>query len=120
MKKIEPLVNMHYSDIILRAGFKGVLHNWTDEHCLKLWKNCYNAIPDEGKVIIVDAILPVMPEPSAAVRATSGFDVLMMTQSSAGKERTQQEFMALATGAGFKGIRFECFVCNFWVMEFFK
>ncbi|XP_038696500.1 caffeic acid 3-O-methyltransferase 1-like [Tripterygium wilfordii] len=99
---------------------KWILHDWSDEHCLKLLKNCYNAIPDDGKVIIVDAILPIMPETSSAVRATSGFDVLMMIQSPGGKERTQQEFMALATGAGYKGVRFECFVCNFWVMEFIK
>ncbi|XP_048421857.1 caffeic acid 3-O-methyltransferase 1-like [Pyrus x bretschneideri] len=99
---------------------KWILHDWSDQHCLKLLKNCYNAIPDDGKVIIVEALLPVMPETSTAVKSTSQIDVLMMTQNPGGKERSREEFMALATGAGFSGIKYECFVCNFWVMEIFK
>ncbi|ONI23621.1 hypothetical protein PRUPE_2G199000 [Prunus persica] len=82
-----------------------ILHDWTDEHCLKLLKNRYRAIPDDGK---------------QCCGSTSQLDVIMMTEIPGGKERSEQEFMALATGAGFSGIRYECFVCNFWVMEFFK
>ena len=87
---------------------------------MKLLKNCYNAIPDNGKVIVVEALLPVVPETSTAVKCTSQIDVLMMTVYQGGKERSEQEFIALATAAGFRGIRYECFVCNCWVMEFFK
>lgn len=47
-------------------------------------------------------------------------DLIMMTQTPAGKERTQQEFMALAAKVGFSGIRYECFICNVCVKEFFK
>ena len=83
-------------------------------------KNCYKAIPDNGKVIVVEELLPAMPDTSTAVKSTSQLDVIMMTQFPGGKERSEQELMALATGAGFSGIRYECFVCNFWVMEFFK
>ncbi|KAI9182697.1 hypothetical protein LWI28_028012 [Acer negundo] len=99
---------------------KWILHDWSDEHCLRLLKNCYKSIPDDGIVIVVEAILPVSPETNAATKATSQIDVLMMTQDPGGKERKRQEFMALATGAGFSGIRFDCFVCNFCVMEFYK
>ncbi|CAL9007596.1 unnamed protein product [Prunus brigantina] len=99
---------------------KWILHNWSDEHCLKLLKNCYKAIPDNGKVIVVEELLPAMPDTSTAVKCTSQLDVIMMTQIQGAKERSEQEFMALATGAGFSGIRYECFVCNLWVMEFFK
>uniref|UniRef100_A0A2N9GZD0 caffeate O-methyltransferase n=1 Tax=Fagus sylvatica TaxID=28930 RepID=A0A2N9GZD0_FAGSY len=99
---------------------KWILHDWNDEHCLKLLKNCYNATPNDGKVIVVDAVLPIIPNISTFTKSTSQLDVLMMTQNPGGKERTQQEFTALATKAGFSGIRYECFVCNFWVMEFFN
>ncbi|OMO70100.1 O-methyltransferase, family 2 [Corchorus olitorius] len=99
---------------------KWILHDWSDEHCLKLLKNCYEAIPDEGKVIVIDAVLPIVAETSAASKANSELDVAMMTLTPGGKERTKPEFEALATKAGFSGIRFECFVCNCWVMEFFK
>ncbi|KAH7510833.1 hypothetical protein FEM48_ZijujUnG0080100 [Ziziphus jujuba var. spinosa] len=78
------------------------------------------AYPDNGKVIVVEALLPVGAETSSSMKTTSQIDVLMMTQTPGGKERSQQEFLALANAAGFNGIRFECSACNFWVMEFFK
>ncbi|KAM1161866.1 hypothetical protein ACFX13_001029 [Malus domestica] len=98
---------------------KLILHDWSDQHCLNLLKICYNAIPDR-KVIIVEALLPVMPGTSTTVKSTSQIDVLMMTQNQGGREQSREEFMALATSAGFSGIKYECFVCNFWEMEIFK
>ncbi|MBA0767619.1 hypothetical protein Gotri_016484, partial [Gossypium trilobum] len=91
-----------------------------DDHCLKLLKNCYNAIPKDGKVIVVEAVVPVVPEANAYLRSITQLDVLMMAQNPGGKERTKSEFEALATKAGFSGIRYECFACNYWIMEFFK
>ncbi|XVE73616.1 hypothetical protein DITRI_Ditri11bG0133100 [Diplodiscus trichospermus] len=41
---------------------KLILHDWGDEQCLRILRNCYKAIPDNGKVIVVDSIIPVMPE----------------------------------------------------------
>ncbi|XP_022754232.1 caffeic acid 3-O-methyltransferase-like [Durio zibethinus] len=99
---------------------KWILHDWSDDHCLKLLKNCYDAIPDDGKVIVVDAVLPIVPETNVYARCILQSDVVMMTQDPGGKERTKPEFEALATKAGFSGVRYECFVYNFWVMEFFK
>ncbi|RHN41569.1 putative caffeate O-methyltransferase [Medicago truncatula] len=99
---------------------KWILHDWSDEHCLKILKNCYDAIPNDGKVIVLEAHIPIVPENSYASKSTSQLDVLMMTQSPGGKERTKQEFIDLATRVGFIGIRCECCVRNFWVMEFFK
>ncbi|EXC32921.1 Caffeic acid 3-O-methyltransferase [Morus notabilis] len=99
---------------------KWILHDWSDEHCLKLLKNCYKATPENGKVIVVESVLPVEAETNTAVKSTSQLDVLMMTQNPGGKERSTQQFLALATDAGFRGIKFEYFICNFWVMEFFK
>ncbi|XVF22269.1 hypothetical protein REPUB_Repub12eG0158700 [Reevesia pubescens] len=97
-----------------------ILHDWSDEKCLRLLKNCYKAIPDNGKVIVVDSVIPVMPEATPSTKATFLLDVQMMTQNPGGKERTKQEFMALATEAGFTSVKFECFVCDSWIMEFYK
>ncbi|XP_024042861.1 anthranilate N-methyltransferase [Citrus clementina] len=99
---------------------KWILHDCSDEHCLKLLKNCYKSIPEDGKVIGVESILPDLPDTSTLSKNNSQIDVLMMTQNPGGKERTKHEFITLATGAGFSGIRFECFTCNLWVMEFYK
>ncbi|KAF8379826.1 hypothetical protein HHK36_029275 [Tetracentron sinense] len=99
---------------------KWILHDWSDDHCLKLLKNCYEALPEHGKVIVVEGILPVLPEVNTAAKGLCQIDLVMLTQNPGGKERTQQELVALANGAGFTGIRLECCVCNYWVMEFYK
>ncbi|KAI3783706.1 hypothetical protein L1987_42792 [Smallanthus sonchifolius] len=99
---------------------KWILHDWSDDSCIKLLKNCYKALLENGKVIILEAILPFIPNTSSSVIVTTHLDAVMMTQNPGGKERTEDEFIALAKAAGFMGIRKECFVCNFWVMEFYK
>lgn len=97
-----------------------ILHDWSDDFCVKLLKNCYKALPENGKVIIVEAILPFLANTSSSVKVATYIDAIMMTQNPGGKERTEDEFLALAKGGGFTGIRKECFVCNFWIMEFYK
>ncbi|KAE9605776.1 hypothetical protein Lal_00025455 [Lupinus albus] len=109
--------NVPQGDAIL---MKCVLHDWSDEDCLKVLKKCYAAIPDNGKVIVVEGILPFEPEKTDAVKSISQFDVLMMTTNPGGKERSEHEFMTIAKGAGFSGITYKCFVYDVWVMEFFK
>nr|XP_007163881.1 hypothetical protein PHAVU_L008600g [Phaseolus vulgaris]ESW35875.1 hypothetical protein PHAVU_L008600g [Phaseolus vulgaris] len=109
--------NVPKGDVIF---MKSILHDWSDEHCVKLLKNCYDAIPDDGKVIVVEAILPEIAETNDTYKAISQMDVLMMTQNTGGKERCEREFMELAREAGFSGIRCECHVNIFWVMEFIK
>ncbi|KAK1581249.1 hypothetical protein Q3G72_004267 [Acer saccharum] len=75
---------------------KWILHCWDDDHCLRLLKNCYDAIPDDGKVIVLNAVISELPETSNAARETSLLDVLLLTRDSGGKERTKPEFIALA------------------------
>ncbi|OIT28627.1 caffeic acid 3-o-methyltransferase, partial [Nicotiana attenuata] len=91
-----------------------------DTILMKLLKNCYKALPDNGKVIVVEAILPVKPDTDTAVVGVSQCDLIMMAQNPGGKERSEQGFRALATEAGFKGVNLICCVYNFWVMEFCK
>ncbi|XP_034710050.1 caffeic acid 3-O-methyltransferase-like [Vitis riparia] len=99
---------------------KWILHDWSDDHCLKLLKNCYKALPEHGKVIVVEGVLPEIPEKGSTVKAICQTDLIMLTQNPGGKERTRKEFLDLAIGAGFAGIRYECYVSCYWVMEIFK
>lgn len=99
---------------------KWILHDWGNDYCLTLLKNCYKAIPENGKVIIVESVVSEVPETTTAAKALCEMDLIMMTQNPGGKERTKQEFLDLAKAAGFAGIRFECFVASLWVMEFYK
>ncbi|MED6198132.1 hypothetical protein PIB30_063051 [Stylosanthes scabra] len=99
---------------------KRVLHDWGDEECLKILKNCHKAIPNDGKVIVMDMIIPIVPEPTASVKDSFRADDVMMAQTPGGFQRSKQDFMDLANGSGFNGIRFVCCVYSFWIMEFYK
>ncbi|CAN0928222.1 Caffeic acid 3-O-methyltransferase 2, partial [Linum grandiflorum] len=37
---------------------KWILHLWDDEQCLKILTNCHKSLPENGKVVIVDALDP--------------------------------------------------------------
>ncbi|XP_030467117.1 caffeic acid 3-O-methyltransferase-like [Syzygium oleosum] len=98
---------------------KWICHDWSDEHCLKFLKNCYNALPEGGKVIVADCHLPELPDTSLAARVACQTDMLMMAYYMGGKERTEKEFKALAKAARFKGFRVACIAFDH-IMEFLK
>lgn len=97
-----------------------ICHDWNDEQCLKFLKNCYDSLPDTGKVISTECILPAAPESSSAAQCVFQMDVIMLGHSSGGKERTEKEYEALAKGAGFQGFRVACCALNMYVMGFLK
>ncbi|XP_041012363.1 caffeic acid 3-O-methyltransferase-like [Juglans microcarpa x Juglans regia] len=99
---------------------KWICHDWSDEHCLKFLKNCYKALPDNGKVIVAECILPVAPDTSLAAKGVIHIDVIMLAHNPGGKERTEKEFEALAKGAGFQGFRVMGCAFNTYIMEFIK
>ncbi|XP_043708578.1 caffeic acid 3-O-methyltransferase-like isoform X1 [Telopea speciosissima] len=104
-------------DIIL---LKMILHNWSDNHCLKLLKNCYEALPEDGKVIVVETLLSPVPETNLLAKEAFRTDLLMMTQHIGGKERTEKDYRALAMDAGFNGCRLISRVFVSSVLEFHK
>nr|URS65355.1 methyltransferase [Hypericum perforatum subsp. chinense] len=99
---------------------KNILHNWGDDHCKKIIKNCYDALSNGGKLVVVDCVLPEIPENDYFSHVVIAQDVLMMAQLPEGKERTFKEFEAFAHKSGF--VRFEVHnqIFNMWVMEFHK
>ncbi|KAG6650255.1 hypothetical protein CIPAW_06G030000 [Carya illinoinensis] len=99
---------------------KLVLHNWNDEQCLKILKNCYKALPDIGKVIIIDPVLPVAPESTNFCKFAIQSENLVFNLIGTAKERTESEFRALATAAGFSDFRVSCCVCGYLVIELRK
>lgn len=80
-----------------------VLHNWSDEQCVTILRNCRNAIPEKtGKLIIVDIILESFERNDDVFgRTRMIFDLLMMALTGSGKERTELEWKKLLEEAGF-------------------
>ncbi|XWS64876.1 hypothetical protein CRYUN_Cryun05aG0041800 [Craigia yunnanensis] len=99
---------------------KWVLHDWGDEQCLKLLKNCYEAISECGKVILLESILPELPMTDLVTTTTLHFDLGLLHLHPGAKERTMKEFEALATEAGFTTLKLVCRAYNCWLMELYK
>ncbi|KAK8944789.1 Caffeic acid 3-O-methyltransferase 1 [Platanthera zijinensis] len=99
---------------------KWILHDWSDRECVQTLKNCLKALPVAGKVIVVESILPENPERKDEVRDVYYMDLCMMITFRHAKERTEKEFKALASEAGFDGFKIASYAMNFHVMEFIK
>jgi O-methyltransferase len=82
-------------------------------------KNCHEALPEEGKVIVCDYVVPDSAETSYRARTAFNFDLLVMLLLGSGG-RTTQEFEILGKKAGFEVFRFICFASDIGVMEFLK
>ena len=75
------------------------MHDWSDAECIKILKNCREAIPAEtGKLIIVDVVLGAADQDE---KLGLVFDLLMLALSSGGKERTEKEWNNILTKSGF-------------------
>ncbi|RVW22773.1 Trans-resveratrol di-O-methyltransferase [Vitis vinifera] len=70
---------------------KWILHDWSDEECVKILKRCREAIPSKengGKVIIIDMIMMKNQGDDKSIETQLFFDMTMMIFS-AGRERTR-------------------------------
>ena len=74
---------------------KGIIHDWNDQAALKILKNCRQAIPPNGTLLLVETVLSQTSDPASAL-----MDMLMMVLTS-GRERTESEFRSLLREAGF-------------------
>jgi hypothetical protein len=77
---------------------KWILHDWPDERCVTILKNCHAAMSKDAKLLVVDMI---MPERAAPSTPTIMWDLHMLVMLN-GKERTEAEFRHLFSAAGFK------------------
>jgi caffeic acid 3-O-methyltransferase len=100
---------------------KWILHDWGDEDCIKILKNCWKSLPEKGKVIIVEMITPMEPKPNDfSCNTVLGMDLLMLTQCSGGKERSLSQFENLAFASGFLLCEIICLSYSYSVIEFHK
>ena len=73
---------------------KRILHDWSDEQCVRILRCCRAAMGDRARLLVVDAVVPAgnTPHPGKVM------DILMMVLG--GCERTEQEFSTLFAKAG--------------------
>lgn len=76
---------------------KQILHDWGDEECVAILKNIRSAIVDDGRLAIIDFLLPEKPSPHPGY----ALDINMMNLLTGGRERRLSEFEDMLSEAGF-------------------
>ncbi|GLT42978.1 hypothetical protein SLA2020_169550 [Shorea laevis] len=84
------------------AFLMSVLHDWDDDECINILKKCREAIPPEnGKVIIVEAVMGEKDDDDRLDFVRWTLDMIMMAHTNRGKERNLKEWDYVLTKAGF-------------------
>ena len=76
---------------------KRIVHDWSDDACVRLLRRCREAMRGDARLLIVDAVVPAGNEPHPA----KVMDILMMVFAG-GRERTRDEFEQLLWQAGLR------------------
>ena len=79
---------------------KWIIHDWDDEKSITILRNCRSRMRANGRLILVDCVVPESDEPHF-----SKFIDLNMLVMTGGKERTAKEFEQLLNAAGFRLLR---------------
>ena len=77
--------------------FRHIIHDWTDEQSVQILSLCRKVMPEDGRLLLVECVVPPGNEPSLSKE----FDMTMMTFPG-GVERSESEFQSLFKQAGFE------------------
>jgi hypothetical protein len=76
---------------------KHILHDWDDDRCLTILRNCRQAMTPESRLVVIERIIPLGNEPSPA--KLNDLEMLVLTPG--GRERTEAEFIQLFQASDF-------------------
>jgi SAM-dependent methyltransferase len=76
---------------------KSIIHDWDDEGSIKILLNCVRALRPDGRVVLIDWVIPEGGQPGAA--ALSDLNMLVLLP---GRERTASQFAELLRAAGLR------------------
>ena len=75
-----------------------VLHDWSDDDCIRILRNCRTAMTGSARLLIVEQILE--PDPTLGPPAGYLIDTQMMAMFGTARERTESEFGGLLQTSG--------------------
>jgi O-methyltransferase/methyltransferase family protein len=75
---------------------KYILHDWDDERCVKILSNCRASMAKNGRVLVVDSVVP----PGNAPGYVKLLDIEMLIIG--GRERTKADFSSIFRKSGLK------------------
>ncbi len=76
---------------------KHIIHDWDDDSARRILQNCRGSISPNGRLLVIEMILPPMNEPGLAKL----LDIEMLLIPG-GRERTVEEFRELYAASGFE------------------
>ena len=79
---------------------KWILDDWDDTACHRILRNIRSVIPPEGRVVVVDRLLPEHVIDDASLRVNLLMDLTML-MTHKGRERTEKEFRRMFEQTGF-------------------
>lgn len=85
------------ADVLL---MKAILHDWNDERCALILRNCRRALATGARLIVIDRVLPERLTDDPRHRSLARSDLTMLI-SIGGRERTEVQFRSLFDGSGF-------------------
>jgi ubiquinone/menaquinone biosynthesis C-methylase UbiE len=73
-----------------------ILHDWSDELCITILGNIRRVIPEDGRLLVIETVVPAGNEPSTSKL----FDMAMMALPD-GMERSEAQFRTIFGASGF-------------------
>jgi cyclopropane fatty-acyl-phospholipid synthase-like methyltransferase len=87
---------------------KYIIHDWNDERCVQILRNCHHALKPGARLLVVDRIMPSRLEVTPDHLAVTLAD-LNMLRGPGGCERTEDEHRELLAKGGFRMTRIALF-----------
>ena len=101
-EKVETIAGDFFKSVPAADAYimKHIIHDWDDERCITILENIRAAMNGDGKVLIVETVVPEGNEPHYSKLLD-----LEMLVSPGGAERTAEEYSELLYRAGFRMTR---------------
>jgi O-methyltransferase domain len=80
---------------------KWILHDWNDESCRRLLTTCRAALPDDGRLLVVEQLLPDEVPTAGPLHPAIAMDLIMLVNFADARERDLGEYEELLESTGF-------------------
>lgn len=92
-----------------------VLHDWSDEDCIRILRSCRAAMDSDSRLLIVEQLLE--PDPRRGRPTSYLVDAQMMAMFGSARERTKSEFDVLFAASGLSAKRVIATTSPVWIIE---
>ena len=82
---------------------KSVVHNWSEESCVRILRNCRSAMGEGSRLLLVEPVLSERADPGAEMALESALsDLNMLVLTAGGVERALADFTVLLETSGLR------------------